>query len=204
MEEVASQSNSTSQAAFGIKKMRAFKFSLPDMNEQKKIAQKAISLLDLADQIEGKYNSAMESVDKITQSILAKAFRGELVPQDPNDEPASILLKRIKAEKDIAASKPKTKAKKAAKKKPAINVDVIMAKFDELDLESKYVKYKNSSILNALRHRGEMHSEEVFQICCSDENDVPAFYTELSALISEGLVQEIKEDGQKTTRLKAA
>jgi len=39
-------------------------------------------------------------VDKLTQSILAKAFRGELVPQDPNDEPASVLLEEIKAGKE--------------------------------------------------------------------------------------------------------
>ena len=38
-------------------------------------------------------------MDKLTQSILAKAFRGELVPQDPNDEPASFLLEKIRAEK---------------------------------------------------------------------------------------------------------
>ena len=38
-------------------------------------------------------------MDKLTQSILAKAFRGELVPQDPNDEPASVLLERIKVER---------------------------------------------------------------------------------------------------------
>jgi len=38
-------------------------------------------------------------LDKLSQSILAKAFRGELVLQDANDEPASLLLERIKAEK---------------------------------------------------------------------------------------------------------
>ncbi len=44
-------------------------------------------------------------MDKLTQSILAKAFRGELVPQNPNDEPASVLLKRIKAEKEKSQKK---------------------------------------------------------------------------------------------------
>jgi type I restriction enzyme S subunit len=37
---------------------------------------------------------------KLDQAILAKAFRGELVPQDPNDEPASMLLERIRAERE--------------------------------------------------------------------------------------------------------
>ena len=46
-----------------------------------------------------RYQSANTQVDKLTQSILAKAFRGELVPQDPNDEPASELLKRIREER---------------------------------------------------------------------------------------------------------
>ncbi|MBA4392184.1 MAG: restriction endonuclease subunit S [Desulfobacca sp.] len=55
-------------------------------------------LFALADRIETRYQKAKAHVDKLTQSILAKAFRGELVPQDPNDEPASELLKRIKAE----------------------------------------------------------------------------------------------------------
>ena len=38
-------------------------------------------------------------LDAADQSILAKAFRGELVPQDPNDEPASVLLDRIRSER---------------------------------------------------------------------------------------------------------
>lgn len=43
--------------------------------------------------------NSLERVQQLNQSILAKAFRGELVPQDPNDEPASVLLERIRAER---------------------------------------------------------------------------------------------------------
>ena len=47
--------------------------------------------------------SARKLVDHLDQAILAKAFRGELVPQDPNDEPASVLLERIKKERSPGA-----------------------------------------------------------------------------------------------------
>jgi type I restriction enzyme, S subunit len=53
--------------------------------------------------------SASTQITALDQSILAKAFRGELVPQDPNDEPANVLIERIKAERESAnghASKP--------------------------------------------------------------------------------------------------
>ena len=42
------------------------------------------------DKIESRYRKAKEYSDKLTQSILNKAFRGELIPQDPNDKPVEI------------------------------------------------------------------------------------------------------------------
>ncbi len=50
--------------------------------------------------IEVRYQKARAHVDKLTQSILAKEFRGELVPKDPNDEPADVLLERIRKESE--------------------------------------------------------------------------------------------------------
>ncbi|WP_264816370.1 hypothetical protein, partial [Gluconobacter kondonii] len=49
-------------------------------------------------------------LDRLESSLLAKAFRGELVPQNPNDEPASVLLDRIRTER-AAAPKPGRKRK---------------------------------------------------------------------------------------------
>ena len=75
-------------------------FALPPLPEQQEIVRRVEELFALADRIEARYKKAKAHTDKLTQSILAKAFRGELVPQDPNDEPANVLLDRIQAAKE--------------------------------------------------------------------------------------------------------
>lgn len=79
---------------------------VPPHQEQTEIVRCVEQLFAFADQLEAKVASAKSRIDHLTQSILAKAFRGELVPQDPNDEPASALLERIKAQR---AATPKAK-----------------------------------------------------------------------------------------------
>ncbi|MGL5871513.1 MAG: restriction endonuclease subunit S [Xenococcaceae cyanobacterium] len=89
--------------------------SLPSIEEQKEIVRRIESLFNLADNIEQQYQQAETNLETLNQSILAKAFRGELVPQDPNDEPASVLLERIKAERsnqEITGKKAKKKDSK--------------------------------------------------------------------------------------------
>jgi type I restriction enzyme, S subunit len=68
-----------------------------------------------ADAVEGFYTSLKEKIDKLPQVILAKAFRGELVPQNPEDEPASVLLEKIKAAKAASAKPAKGKKIKGGK-----------------------------------------------------------------------------------------
>ena len=70
------------------------------------LASTAEQAFAFADQLEAKVASAKSRIDHLSQSILAKAFRGELVPQDPNDEPACVLLERIQAQR---ATAPKAK-----------------------------------------------------------------------------------------------
>ncbi|MCL7421105.1 MAG: restriction endonuclease subunit S [Methylobacter sp.] len=84
----------------GIGKMKNFRIPFPPMAEQTEIVRRVESLFTLADTVEKQYLETKKRIDRLTQSLLAKAFRGELVPQDPNDEPAAELLKRIQAERN--------------------------------------------------------------------------------------------------------
>lgn len=73
--------------------------ALPPLAEQKEIVRRVEKLLANVDKLEAAYKQYSQTLNTLNQSILAKAFKGELVPQDPNDEPAAVLLERIKAEK---------------------------------------------------------------------------------------------------------
>ena len=78
--------------------------------------QEAIATLEIglarADRIEAEARKARALLDRLESAVLARAFRGGLVPQDPNDEPASALLARIRAQREGA---PKTKRGRKAK-----------------------------------------------------------------------------------------
>lgn len=105
-----------------LQNIKDVEFALPSIEEQKEIVRLVDQYFAFADTIEAQVKKAQTRVDNLTQSILAKAFRGELVPQDPNDEPADKLLERIaaarkKAEELAKATKKALSTKEAVKKK---------------------------------------------------------------------------------------
>ena len=77
-----------------------FDIPLPSLPEQQQIVAEIEKRFLVADELEKAVNEGLEKADKLKQSILKKAFEGKLVPQDPNDEPAAVLLERIKAAKE--------------------------------------------------------------------------------------------------------
>ena len=85
---------------------------VPPLNEQVIIGAKVSESIKLIDIIEHEKASLQEIADKIKSKILDLAIRGKLVPQDPNDEPASVLLERIRAEKEELIKQGKIKRDK--------------------------------------------------------------------------------------------
>lgn len=88
---------------------------VPDVTEQAEVVNKVRTMMAGIDNFEREMLRATGLIDRLDASILDKAFTGRLVPQDPNDEPASKLLERIRAARAAApAVKRGRKAKAAA------------------------------------------------------------------------------------------
>ena len=89
----------TTQANIGIQSIKDFKIKIGIKAEQQQIVKEIEKRLKVADRIETVIRQNLDKAEQLKQSILKKAFEGRLVPQDPNDEPASVLLEKIKAER---------------------------------------------------------------------------------------------------------
>ncbi|HIF9416867.1 restriction endonuclease subunit S [Photobacterium damselae subsp. damselae] len=122
---IEESSKSTAQSNLFLGPIKELEIPLPSISEQKEIVRLVDQYFAFADTIEAQVKKAQARVDNLTQSILAKAFRGELVEQDPNDEPADKLLERIAAARKEAealakaAKKAQTAKKRTVKKESA-------------------------------------------------------------------------------------
>lgn len=102
----AGDAREVARKTLNVSKVRAVRVFVPPLAEQKEIVRRIESAFEKIDRLAAEAKRALELTDKLDEAILAKAFRGELVPQDPADEPASTLLARIKANR-AAVPKPK-------------------------------------------------------------------------------------------------
>lgn len=87
-------------------KVKAVPLCLPPLNEQRRVAAEAIRQLSQVERLQHRVRTAVRRASVLRKAILTSAFRGELVAQAPNDEPASILLERIAAERAAAPAMP--------------------------------------------------------------------------------------------------
>ncbi|MEA1863703.1 MAG: restriction endonuclease subunit S [Euryarchaeota archaeon] len=95
------------------KDIKQFILSVPPLREQRTIVNRIETLFHRTSEVEERVAAATAHADHLTQSILAKAFRGELVPQDPDDEPASVLLERIRKERTELKKKKKPQKRRS-------------------------------------------------------------------------------------------
>ena len=98
-EDLERYAPATAQKNINLAILKDLAIPFPSLAEQNIIAQEIDRYLSVADEVEKTITVELKRAEQLRQSILKKAFSGKLVPQDPNDEPASVLLERIKAEK---------------------------------------------------------------------------------------------------------
>ncbi|MCX3263117.1 restriction endonuclease subunit S [Pedobacter agri] len=154
----------TTQAAFGIQKVRDLVIRYPlDDSQQRKIVLDIETKLSVCDSIEQNIKESLEKAEALRQSILKKAFEGNLLTakelaeckQAADYEPASVLLERIKAEQNKAAAKPSKK--KVAEPLVVAKVETPVAKISadiHAGLIAKVIKIheENSTSIDNLSH----------------------------------------------------
>lgn len=96
----ASKSHGGTMEILNLSIIRELRFPLPPLAEQRQMLRSLARTFASLDGFVASRTDAASILTSLNQSILAKAFRGELVHQDPNDEPASVLLERIRLERD--------------------------------------------------------------------------------------------------------
>ena len=97
--ELTKHMKATAQASISIEAIRDVYIPIPPSNEQQRLVCKLHEILNSIDGIDDDVASVKQLIEKAKSSILNLAIRGKLVPQDPNDEPATMLLERIRCEK---------------------------------------------------------------------------------------------------------
>ena len=97
-DKIKKQVHGVTRPRINLRFLKSFEVSVPTIEEQIRIVEIIDALFHKAAKVEAQFLETKSKSDRLTQSILAKAFRGELVSQSDKDESAEALLKRIKAE----------------------------------------------------------------------------------------------------------
>ena len=168
---------------------------IPPLAEQERIVEKLEQILPLVEEY-GKNEEKLSKLnstlpDKIKQSILQYAVQGKLVPQNPSDEPASELLKRIKAEKEQLIKDGKIKKEKPL---PPITEDEIPY---ELPKGWEWVRFQDITKVLTCGYASTPQYYEQGRIFLSAKNVKPyKFMPENHKFISEGLYQTLIQNGK--------
>ena len=172
----------TAQLTVSLGSLRSMYFRIPSLQEQAEINERVQDLFTLADQLEARLTAARKVVDRLTPALLAKAFRGELVPQDPSDEPASELLARIRAARQVeaGAGKPSRRGRPKAAANP-----------DQLPLDAAPVP--PDFLAGLLRECGALSERALLAV---SELEPQRFQQQLYRELESGTAREVQENGQ--------
>lgn len=174
------KTDGVSQSNINAQRLGTFEVPFCSVEEQREIVRRVKGLFSVADRMERRLAAARGQVERLIPALLAKAFRGELVPTEAelagyegrSYEPASIVLERI--EESLKQQKPQSRSKKIAKPRH--------------DRSSRATRRPIAEVLGQRRKR--ITPEQLFSLAGFDADSVDAFYAELKVLIQNGSVVE--------------
>ena len=97
--------------------IKSLVFPVPPLAEQQRIVTEVERRLSVIEQAEAAVEASLQRAERLRQSILKRAFSGELAPQNPEDEPASVLLERIRAQREAEQAASTTKKRPARRRR---------------------------------------------------------------------------------------
>lgn len=183
-------SKEVARKTLNLKELKEAPVALPSLKEQTEIVRRVEELFAFSDSIEQKANAALERVNNLTQSILAKAFRGELTVDwraaNPElisgENSAEALLEKIKAEREAAKVASKDQKKSPRKAKPK--------KSNPLE------KYSENAVVKVIDKKGEAKPQDIFDEL-KELMDLRAVLREIGQLLDQNVIKEFNKDGQQ-------
>lgn len=170
--------------------VRALQVPLPSRNEQDEIVRRIESLFAWADRLEVRHAAARVRVEHLTPALLAKAFRGELVPQDPDDVPASELLERIHRDRVSGGKTADPTVRRAARvPRKTTNAETNMLTRTDIQLDH---------LTSILKQRGSVTAEVLWR---ASQLTIDDFYDQLKDEESHGLLTEKRGHSADEQRL---
>jgi hypothetical protein len=180
----------TNLASINKSVLSALPVPLPPAEEQDEIVRRVETLFSYADRLEARCRVAHAQVEHLTPALLAKAFRGELVPQDPNDEPASVLLERIRTARAASESIAGPKRRKGGSR-PKISQKAEALMLTRRDIQDTH-------LTTILRDRGPLTAEALWS---GSQLDIDDFYDQLKDEEARGLLREKRGDSSNAPRM---
>ena len=187
-ERLGLSATAITQPNINAEAIKRIEIQLPTLDEQHEIVRRVESLFAYADRLQARYTAARAQVERLTPALLAKAFLGELVPQDPNDEPASVLLERIRAARGAAPAKPK-RGKGGSRFAKSQTAEVLMLNRKEI---------KDAHLSTILKDRGPLTAEALWSV---SQLDIDDFYDQLKDEETRGLLKEQRGDSPSASRM---
>ena len=167
---------------FNTRSVATLSVAVPPLVEQRRIVTEVEDRLSILDKLEVAIMANLKRAERLRQAVLKQAFEGKLVPQDPNDEPASVLLEHIREERARKAEEEKVRRKPARKK---------MAK-TKRGLSGRSQPAGKKPLLEVLNGAaGHLTPEQLFNQSGYTPEDIEEFYEELKR---EVLAQRIEQE----------